>query len=217
MTTHIVVDGRDKIGKTTQVELLYQYLISKGYKVLKTREPGSPLAPVSMELRKYMLDSQYADQMTMTARELISQAIRSIHIEKVIMPAIGRYDYIVQDRGILSGFAYGQACGNDLDFLRVLSRKVCEPYVDKIKDLYDYVLVFTTGSSNVMSDRTSDVAQEFTSQDFIEAQGDRFMDRVEDNMVKIASTLGEFNATIVDVTDKDIPAVFKEVCKILNI
>jgi dTMP kinase len=100
---YICFEGTEGSGKSTQTQKLVDYLRSKGYKVLQTKEPGTPLSPLTMELRKIMLDSQYESQLTMTARELISQAIRSIHLERVVIPALSEYDYIIQDRGILSG------------------------------------------------------------------------------------------------------------------
>ena len=36
----ITFEGIEGCGKTTQVELLYDFLKGKGYRVVKTREPG---------------------------------------------------------------------------------------------------------------------------------------------------------------------------------
>src|SRR5271167_1025736 len=111
--TYICLEGTEGVGKTTQTQKLVDHLRAKGCKVLQTKEPGTAHAPLTMQLRGIMLDKQYDEQLTAPARELISQAIRSIHLEKVVFPALSEYDFIVQDRGILSGLAYGTACGND--------------------------------------------------------------------------------------------------------
>src|ERR1019366_42337 len=120
----ICLEGCEGVGKTTQTQKLVDHLRAKGFKVLQTKEPGTPHLPLTMLLRGVMLDKQYDEQLTPLARELISQAIRSIHIEKLIVPALTEYDYIIQDRGILSGLAYGSACGNDPDWLLNLAHKV---------------------------------------------------------------------------------------------
>ncbi len=98
---YICFEGLEGTGKTTQCALLAEYLRSKGLRVLLTKEPGTPLAPITMDLRGLMLDKQYDEQLTPLARELISQSIRSIHMEKIIYPAIQVHDYIIQDRGLL--------------------------------------------------------------------------------------------------------------------
>src|SRR5512135_1519125 len=95
---YICFEGTEGSFKTTNAVMLAKYLEGKGYKVLLTKEPGTPLSPLTMELRGIMLDAQYESQMTMVAREFISQAIRSIHIEKIILPALQEYDFIIQDR-----------------------------------------------------------------------------------------------------------------------
>ena len=111
---YICLEGTEGVGKTTQTRKLVDTLRARGYAVLETKEPGSPHSPLTMTLRGIMLDNQYDSQMTRPAREFISQAIRSIHLEQVIVPNLYKYDFIIQDRGILSGYAYGTACGNNV-------------------------------------------------------------------------------------------------------
>ena len=36
----IVLEGPDRCGKSTQAKLLYNYLLSQGFDVVLTREPG---------------------------------------------------------------------------------------------------------------------------------------------------------------------------------
>jgi len=140
---YICLEGSEGMGKSTQTEKLTNYLRERGFSVLQTKEPGTPLSPLTMEMRKLMLDKQFDEEMTMHAREFISQAIRSVHINNIIKPALPNYDYIIQDRGILSGYAYGVACGNKLSFLEQLSHM----HDEHAHDLYDDVLYLTGDTS----------------------------------------------------------------------
>ena len=123
---YICLEGIEGVGKTTQTDLLVKTLRDRGFSVLQTKEPGTPLVPLTMVLRGIMLDNQYDAQMTRPAREFISQAIRSIHLEQLIVPNLDKYDFIIQDRGVLSGYAYGTACGNSFFALQTLTEQVVE-------------------------------------------------------------------------------------------
>jgi dTMP kinase len=180
---YICFEGTEGVGKTTQVELLTKYLVDKGYKVLTTKEPGTPHNELTMTLRGIMLDNRHSNDMTVTARELVSQAIRSIHLEKVIVPALDKYDYIIQDRGILSGFAYGKACGNEHEFLNNLTNAVIPLMSQKrwTKDIYDLIIYFE-GNTYFNLDRATNAKQEFEQGDAMESKGRTFMNEVNQNM-----------------------------------
>src|SRR5665213_3054416 len=111
---YICLEGTEGVGKTTQTQRLVDALRERGYRVLQTKEPGTNHVPLTMQLRGIMLDNQYDAILTKPAREFISQAIRSVHLERLIIPSLYEYDFIIQDRGILSGYAYGAGCGNDI-------------------------------------------------------------------------------------------------------
>jgi dTMP kinase len=214
---YIVIEGVDGVGKTTQCNLLVTYLRNLGYKVLQTKEPGSEHAPLTMELRNIMLNAKYDDSLTVAARELISQAIRSIHLEKVIIPAKNEYDFIIQDRSILSGLAYGQACGNDLDWIINMSNIIVKN-ADKAFDgqptlLYDKIIILSGNIQNSLN-KAIKAKQEFTHGDAIENKGASFMESVGINMLNYSTF---FNARHINVDGKNIDEVFSEIINTLNL
>lgn len=217
---YICIEGAEGVGKTTQTARLVEHLQSKGYKVLQTKEPGTPLSPLTMEMRKLMLDAQFDKEMTQSARELISQGIRSIHVERVIIPALEEYDFIVQDRGILSGLAYGEACGNDIAWLKGLALKVVAPLLKALNktahlsQVYDTVLYLTTGDIAGKLNVAKSAKQEFESGDAIEAKGSSFMEQVAINFDK---HLQQFNGVKIDVDGKNIEQVFDTITASLRI
>ncbi len=208
---YICLEGLEGCFKTTNVNRLYDYLITKGFKVLLTKEPGTVNLPLTMELRKIMLDNQYDDQLTITSRELISSAIRSIHMEKLIIPSLSEYDYIIQDRGILSGLAYGEACGNDVDFLKQLNVKSSGQ--KNFYSLYNHV-IYLYGNVETNLDRAITSKQEFKTGDAMESRGISFMKDVENNMNK---HLNKFNTSCICIDNKDRDQVFNEIKAILKI
>jgi thymidylate kinase len=167
-----------------------------------------------MELRNIMLNAKYDSELTKPARELISQAIRSIHLEKVIRPALEQYDFIIQDRGALSGLSYGHACGNELDWLEQLSDHVSGEALTKFYDeLYDDV-VYLTGDVRKGLLKAISSKQEFEAGDAIEMKGISFMETVNKNMREYSEW---FNAKPISVDGKSIDQVFEEMLKALDL
>lgn len=219
----IVIDGIDGVGKTTQIRILAHYLRDKGFSVLETKEPGSSHSPLSVHLRSLMLDPQYDTEMTTYARELISQACRSIHVENVIAPNLDKFDFILQDRGILSGIAYGIASGNsqktilDLTYQTV---KISTP--PQLSHLYDKVVVLR-GSPKISLNRAVAAKQEFVGGDVIENRGTDFMAKVQGNLEYYVSSPylpSKEKCSIIEVDGKNVDAVFNELllslAKVIN-
>lgn len=213
---YICFEGTEGVGKTTQTERLCNYLSSKGFRVLHTKEPGSPHSPITMTLRSIMLSNDYDKDLTTPAREFISQAIRSIHLEKVVAPALMEYDFIIQDRGILSGYAYGSACGNDMSLIRKLTNSNIESLANKFPDLkisqwpyelYDHVVLLNGDVDKGL--RTAVTSkQEFVSGDAIESRGSDFVNLVSNIMRRQSS---DFNTVKIDVDGKTIDEVHEEI------
>ena len=209
--TYICFEGEEGTGKTTQTWKLTKFLRAQGYSVLETKEPGTSHLPLTMALRKIMLDGQYDEQITPLAREFVSQAIRSIHLEQLVIPAIEEYDYIIQDRGILSGLAYGAACGNDEDMLKHFADLVCQ---DKnVNTLYNKV-VYLTGDINAGLKRALASKQEFEAGDAMESRGNTFLQQVANNFSRMGQ---DFNTSKICVDDKGIEEVFSEILNVLEL
>jgi len=217
---YICFEGTEGVGKTTQTQKLTEYLRSNGYKVLQTKEPGTPLSPLTMVLRGIMLDNQYDKELTKVGREFISQAIRSIHLERVIVPALSEYDFIIQDRGILSGYAYGTACGNRYNDLRTLSTLVVDGADENYErlpispyQLYDSV-IYLRGNVEKGLQTALSSKKEFETGDAMESRGNSFLQNVSSNMDRISNS---FNTVRIDVDGKSIEEVHSAIIRALNI
>lgn len=218
MTTrarYFCLEGTEGVGKTTQTQKLVDYLRSQGKKVLQTKEPGIDLLPLTMKLREIMLSNDFDSQLTAPAREFISQAIRSIHLEKLVYPALnsGDYDYIIQDRGILSGLAYGTACGNDflslMDYAKqVVSNEGAKYGVSGISNLYDNILILTGDVAKGL-ETAKNAKQEFESGDAMEAKGSDFMQTVANNFMDFSE--GFSGVRLIPVDGKNIEQVFGDI------
>ena len=99
----ITIEGTDGSGKSTQIELLMDYLRKKGADVIFTREPGG--TQISEKIREIILDVNNSE-MTGITEALLYAAARSQHVEEKIIPAIEAGKIIICDRFVDSSIAY---------------------------------------------------------------------------------------------------------------
>jgi len=111
--TFITLEGGDGAGKTTQAELLEQWLEGRGLEVVRTREPGG--TRLGTEVRRLLLHGgDEIGEVDVRAEALLYAADRAQHVAKVVRPALERDAVVVQDRYIDSSLAY-QGAGRVLD------------------------------------------------------------------------------------------------------
>lgn len=99
----VTIEGPDGAGKTTQVKKISDYLKSRGFKVLVTREPGG--TPLGEKLREVLLTSE-GESPVPEAEALIYAASRAQLVKKVIEPALDKGFTILCDRFVDSSLAY---------------------------------------------------------------------------------------------------------------
>jgi dTMP kinase len=100
----IVFEGGDGVGKTTQIDLLSQWLHTAdagAHAVVTTREPGG--TALGTELRQALI---HGDHVEPRAEALLYAADRAHHIATVVRPALERGDVVVQDRYLDSSVVY---------------------------------------------------------------------------------------------------------------
>ncbi len=90
----ITFEGIDGSGKSTQLRLLANLLLSQDRKVLVTREPGG--TPVGLRLRAALLDAQ--GQVDPLTELLVFAADRAQHVRRVLRPALEAGQIVLSDR-----------------------------------------------------------------------------------------------------------------------
>ena len=99
----IVMEGPDGSGKTTQINLLEQYLKEAGYECLITREPGGTV--IGEEVRELILNPEYKEMSPVTEMLLYS-ASRAQLVHEVIGPALEAGRIVISDRFVDSSIVY---------------------------------------------------------------------------------------------------------------
>lgn len=109
----LVFDGSNGAGKTTVIKGVEQYLTSKGFDVLLTREPGG--TPIGEKIREVILDPSTPEMCFMTELMLFG-AGRAQHVQEKIMPALAQGKIVISDRFDAATFSFQHfARGIDLE------------------------------------------------------------------------------------------------------
>jgi len=111
--------GIDGSGKTTQVKFLGDYLASRGYSVVLTREPGG--SRVGEAIREILLNPSYKE-MDGRTEALLYAAARAQHVFQVILPALREGKVVLCDRFLDSSLAYqGYGRGMAVDQIELIN------------------------------------------------------------------------------------------------
>ncbi|MGD9899174.1 MAG: dTMP kinase, partial [Calditrichaceae bacterium] len=110
-TRFISFEGIDFSGKTTQIELLHNYLNTKGFQVYILREPGGTV--ISEKIRDLLLDIKH-DNMDSRAEMFLYSAARVQLLTEKIIPLLKKGYFVLADRYVDSTTAY-QGYGREID------------------------------------------------------------------------------------------------------
>lgn len=115
----ITFEGVEGCGKSTQITLLWEYLVESGYDVIVTREPGG--TPIAEAIRGVLLNPDH-EAMGSTAELLLYAAARAQHVYEKIAPALAAGQVVLCDRFADSTTAYqGGGRGLPGDLLKTLN------------------------------------------------------------------------------------------------
>jgi len=119
----IAVEGTDSVGRTTQIQLLREWLEVKGYGVVETGWTRSPLMQPTIELAK---SSNTLNKLTFVLLYATDFADR---LEKEIIPALKAGFIVLTDRYIFTALARAGVRGVDRTWLRNLYGFAIAPHL----------------------------------------------------------------------------------------
>ena len=132
----ITFEGGDGSGKSTQVNLLKNYLDNLNFETIKTREPGGT---PSAEILRDLLTTGKVEKWTPMSEALLMWASRYEHLIQVIEPALNSGKNVICDRFYDSTYAYqGVAHNLGIDKMEKLKKIIIgdiEPDVTFVLDI----------------------------------------------------------------------------------
>ena len=131
----ITLEGGEGTGKSTQAALLAGHLGRAGIEVLVTREPGG--APGAEEIRKLLVEGA-PGRWDAISEALLHFAARRSHLERTVLPAIKRGQWVISDRFADSTMAYqGYGLGVGREAVEALYRIVVGTFAPDLTIILD--------------------------------------------------------------------------------
>ncbi len=166
----ITFEGADGCGKSTQLNMLAEYLTKKGFEVVVTREPGAK--GLGEKIREILLN--YEGDVSDRCESFLFLADRAQHIDMIVNPAVEAGKIVLCDRHTDSSVAY-QGYGRQLPVERI--KRLNEIAVNGRHP--DLTLIFDIDVETSMRR----VGQE---KDRMESAGTEFFNRVREGYLEIA-------------------------------
>ncbi len=168
---YIIFEGVDTCGKSTQINLFKE----RKQNIITTNEPGG--TSLGIKLRDILLTNK--DPLSLNAEFFLFLADRAEHYKKVIAPNLGK-NYILSDRGFVSGIAYGLTNGieADLDFLIKINRFALNGHLPQ------KIILFKTNKKLIKSRLSTKL------KDNIEKRGIKYLLRVQEKMFDVVKASG---------------------------
>jgi len=198
----ITFEGIDFCGKSTQVQLLKDYLLEQKKDVFLIREPGG--TEISEKIREILLDKKN-NAMVMETEIFLFSASRAQLVREVIRPYLQKGYYVISDRFHDSSTAY-QGFGRGLS-------------VDAIQNIHNLAIGETIPDITFFIDIPKDIAISrrkgvaHSDLDRIEVSDDTFYERVREGYLYLSKKEKRFR--VIDGT-QNIKQINEQIINEIN-
>jgi dTMP kinase len=194
----IVLDGPDGCGKSTQTELLVQWLQEQDVPTSRFRDPGD--TAIGEKIREILLSPDHEAMSTRTELLLYMAARSQLWVER-IAPALQKGRCVILDRWLSSTCAYqGYAGGFGME-------KVIKIATDCLERVWPDLTLILDVDLRTASQRLS------RQLDRMEAKGDGYHQKVREGFLHLADERDDF--LVVDAT-RDIETVHKRIVQLIS-
>ncbi len=194
----IVIDGPDGCGKSTQAQLLTDWLNGQGISSVRFRDPGG--TAIGEKIRKILLNPELLSMSTQTEVLLYMSARIQLWLEK-IAPSLCDKKCVILDRWLSSTYAYqGWAGGFGVDKVIRLAEDCLERVLPDLTIILDVDIKTASRRLNRQLDR-------------MEAKGDIYHNKVRAGFLKFADE--HENVFVVDAAD-EIEKIHEKILQIIG-
>ena len=195
----ITFEGVDGCGKSTQMDLLAQYLKQKGHDVILTREPGAN--GLGEKIREILLN--YKGEVSDRCESFLFLADGAQNIDIIVKPAVTEGKIVLCDRHTDSTVAYqGYGRGLDLDRINKLNTLATNGMKPDLTFVFDI-------------DTDTSMERVGKNKDRMESAGLEFQKKVRNGYLELAKKEPE-RIKVVDAS-KSIEEIHEQVISLINL
>lgn len=124
----IAIYGINGIGKTTQVELLVEYLKGQGKNASRLKYPVYDLEPEGPFIYKYLRDPQFRKENELSTHKLQKKyAENRMRYEPTLRERLKNGEWIVAEDYTGTGISWGLTWGGELDYVEDINEDLLRP------------------------------------------------------------------------------------------
>ena len=198
-------EGLDGAGKTTQMALLEQWLLSHHISYVCTREPGG--TPLGIELRQLLLHRPDL-QIIPLAEAFLFQSDRAQHFAILVIPALDEGKLVITDRCFDASIAYqGYARGVGVELIERLSLLATRGIKPDLTILLDL-------DPSQVHQRTDDASGQREERTRFDAEAEDFHRRVQEGFRMLARKYPE-RIKVVDAS-RTVEEIHREIVELVK-
>ena len=158
----IAIYGINGIGKTTQVEMLVEYLKKKGKKAARLKYPVYDLEPEGPFIYKYLRDPKFRSKNELSTHELQKKyADNRKRYEKTLISRLKKGEWIVAEDYIGTGIAWGLTWGGELEYLEKINKKLLKEDMSILMDGQRFLTAVEKDHRNEMEGERITICKNF--------------------------------------------------------
>jgi dTMP kinase len=200
MSLFVSIEGFDGVGKTTQANLLNEYLKNEGIKSILVREPGG--TSVAEKIREILIDDSELSPIT---ELLLFESARSDLVNKLIREKLKNDFIVITDRYLDSTLAY-QGYGRNID--KSIINELNKFSTDNLYPDITFLLDLNVEEANKRTKKRKDTSNKDQILKF-ENEENIFHQKIRDGFLKIAKN----NKDRINIIDASLDQ--KEILKLI--
>jgi dTMP kinase len=158
----IAIYGINGIGKTTQVEMLVEYLKKKGKKAVRLKYPVYDLEPEGPFIYKYLRDVEFRKKNELSTHKLQKKyAENRMRYEPTLRKRIKNGEWIVAEDYTGTGISWGLTWGGKLEYLEDINEDLLKPDLEILMDGPRFLSAVEKDHRNEMDSERIEICRNF--------------------------------------------------------
>jgi dTMP kinase len=158
----IAIYGINGIGKTTQVDLLVEFLKAQGKNASRLKYPVYDLEPEGPFIYKYLRDPKFRAENELSTHKLQKKyAENRLRYEPILRERLNNGEWIVAEDYTGTGISWGLTWGGKLDYVEDVNEDLLKPDMEILMDGPRFLSAIEKDHRNEMEPERIEICRNF--------------------------------------------------------